>query len=118
MFKFENLNVYEDALKFAEEVYKVTDVWPKNELFGLTSQLRRAAVSIALNIAEGSGRSRKDFRHFIDIARSSGYECIPLFELALKRNLIKLEEQDYFYRKVESLTKRLSSLKSSLSDSE
>jgi len=58
MFKFEELRIYQEALKFVDYIYLVTNKWPKDKIFGLTNQFRRASVSIALNIAEGSGRTR------------------------------------------------------------
>lgn len=64
MFNFEKLKVYEEALILATDVYKLTKSFPKSETFGITSQLRRASVSISLNIAEGTSRTKKDFRHF------------------------------------------------------
>ena len=62
---FKNLNIWKLALDLANEVYNLTDQFPKNEEFGLKSQLRRCTVSVASNIAEGSSRSsNKDFNHF------------------------------------------------------
>ncbi len=73
-FKFENLNVYQDALLFVDLVYKLTKTWPKEELFALSAQLQRAAVSIALNIADGSSRTSRDLSHFVSLARGSSFE--------------------------------------------
>ncbi len=71
-YNFENLDVYNLALDFVTEIYRITKDFPKDEMFGLTSQIRRAAVSIALNIVEGSGRNfGPDFKKFITYAISS-----------------------------------------------
>jgi four helix bundle protein len=85
-FKFEDLQVYQKSLNALDWVYKSTTTFPKNEIYGITSQFRRAAVSIALNIAEGSARSKKDFRRFLDIAQGSVLECVALIEICKRRN--------------------------------
>ena len=76
-FGFERLDVYKKAIDFADKVYKITKNFPNNELYGITSQIRRASISVSANIAEGSGRYyKKDFIQFLRIARSSIYECV------------------------------------------
>ena len=66
MFKFETLDIWKESIKFISEIYKLTKKLPRFELFNLTSQLTRAAVSISLNISEGSSRKSKiDFKRFI-----------------------------------------------------
>lgn len=73
---FENMNVWQKAHAFVLDVYKFTKVYPKDELFGLTSQYRRAAVSIAANIAEGYGKKGiNDKLRFYNIAEGSINEC-------------------------------------------
>ena len=75
MKRYKDLVVWQKAMALVEEVYILTKEFPKEELYGLVSQMRRAVVSIVSNIAEGSRRgSRKDFRQFIIIAYSSGAE--------------------------------------------
>jgi len=72
---YRDLRVWKTAVELALEVYRITESFPQSERFGLTSQLRRAAVSIASNIAEGHGRSsRGEFRNFLSIARGSAIE--------------------------------------------
>lgn len=69
-FRFEKLEVYQRARRLLKEVYRITDTWPKRYLFDLSLQLRRATLSILLNIAEGSGRGKKDFaRYLTDLNR-------------------------------------------------
>ena len=82
---FRDLQVWHKAIELTELVYLVTGDFPKHELFGMTSQMRRAAVSIASNIAEGSARaSKKDFRHFISIAKGSTCELQTQLVIAAK----------------------------------
>ena len=69
MFGFEKLDVWQKAIEFADNIYGLTANFPSDERFGLTSQLRRAAVSISSNVAEGSSRSSKvDFARLVEIA--------------------------------------------------
>ena len=77
MFIFERLDVWQKSIEFADSVYRVTRSFPENERFGLTSQMRRAAVSVSSNIAEGSSRySKPDFAHFLEIATGSVFEVV------------------------------------------
>jgi len=114
MLNFEKLDVYQEAVKFARDIYKLTRNFPKTEIFGLTGQLRRASVSISLNIAEGTSRSKKEFSHFLDMARGSCYECIPLLEIAFQLAYITQSDHDNFYTRVDNLARRLNALKKSL----
>src|SRR5215207_3430172 len=78
-FRFEKLTVWQSSRRLAGEIYSVTKAFPKDELFGLTSQIRRAAVSVTANIAEGSGRnSDVDFAHFLELAYGSAMEVASL----------------------------------------
>ncbi len=81
---FRNLIAWQKAKALAKDIYLVTRSFPKEEMYGLTIQMRRAAVSIPSNIAEGKGRSsRKDYCHFLTQARGSLYELETQVELAL-----------------------------------
>lgn len=72
---FQDLTVWQRAMELSETIYCLTKSFPKDELYGLTSQLRRAGVSIASNIAEGRGRGTDgEFRQFLNIAQGSTYE--------------------------------------------
>ena len=92
-FRFEKLEVWKDARKFVSLIYKITLSFPSREQFGLTDQIRRAAVSIALNIAEGSTKgSDMDFRRYLKISQGSVNEVITGFYIALDQKLITDEE--------------------------
>jgi four helix bundle protein len=78
--------VWQRAMRLANQVYDISENWPKVEQFGMTSQARRAAVSIPANIAEGQGRSgRKEFRHHVSIAYGSLCELETILTLARAR---------------------------------
>ena len=80
-----DLVVWQKAMDLAVMTYELTKELPKSELYGLTSQLQRAATSIAANIAEGNARrTRKDYAHFITMARASAVEVDTLFEIAVR----------------------------------
>lgn len=86
---YKDLIVWQKSLKLAEEVYKLTENFPSSEKFGLTSQMRRAVVSIPSNIAEGSRRGTlKNYRNFLLFAFSSGSELETQIEICKKLNLV------------------------------
>lgn len=114
VFNFEKLRVYDEVLRLVDLIYRASKNWPKEELFGLTSQVRRAVVSILLNIAEGSSRSKKDFRHFLDLARGSVYECVACLQIALLGKYILKKDYSELYSKLQAVSKMISALKKSL----
>ncbi len=88
-YSFEKLQVYQEALDFCVEIRKITESFPKEEKYGLTSQLKRSADSIGANLAEGSGRSSNyDQAHFTNIAFGSALETIHHLNLALQCDFI------------------------------
>lgn len=109
-YKFERLEIWNIARKFISEIYSLTKKFPKEELFGLTSQIRRAAVSIALNIAEGCNRSQKEFAHFLRIALTSLEEVVTALYIASDLKLIDKEEFDKLYDKSHELAAKINSL--------
>jgi four helix bundle protein len=114
MFAFEDLRIYNDALSFTKEIYKLTKLFPQEEVFGITSQLRRAASSVALNIAEGSGLSKREFKNFLRRARGSIYECVPILDIALDNNYISEEDHQRVYNSCNALAKSISALMKSM----
>lgn len=86
---FQKLEVWQLAMKFVGEIYQITRTFPKEEQFSLVSQSRRAAISVPLNIAEGSARrTKKDFASFIRIAIGSLLEVYTCIEIAKNQNYI------------------------------
>ena len=108
MFKFESLEIWQESVKFASEIYRLTKIFPNWESFGLTSQLNRAGVSISLNIAEGSSRGSKiDFRRFIQIAVGSLNEVVTCIYIAKDQDYITKNDFDKVYKRCEQLSKML-----------
>ena len=115
MFTFEKLDVWQKAVEYADHIYKVTRNFPVEERFGLAGQLRRSAVSISSNIAEGSSRSsRTDFARFVEIAYGSLLESISQLEIAKRQGFLKDETFETVYNKAENLAKMLSGLRRTL----
>ena len=95
MHKLEDLKIWQKALELTTDVYKSTVDFPSEEKFGLTSQIRRSAVSIPSNIAEGAGRnSSKEFSYFMSIANGSAYELQTQLIISHRLNLISKETLD------------------------
>ncbi|MFT4175611.1 MAG: four helix bundle protein [Luteolibacter sp.] len=115
MFGFEKLEVWQRAIEFADVVYSTTRGFPADERFGLTNQMRRAAVSISSNIAEGSARnSRKDFARFLEIAAGSLYEVISQCHIGRNQGFLTSEDFERLYSSAEEQSKMLSGLRRSL----
>ena len=106
-----SLEVYQITLRFVNEVYKVTSFFPKEEKYGLTSQVRRAAISVCSNIAEGAARtSKKDKKKFYEIARSSLVETDTQFELSVILGYNVLTEIKELEKYTESIFRMLSKM--------
>ena len=85
-FRFEGLNIFHEAIDFSVRVYSMAKKFPAEERFDLTSRSRRAANSVVLNIAEGSGRgTKRDFSRFLDLALGSTFEAVACSFLAKKQ---------------------------------
>jgi four helix bundle protein len=115
MFRFEKLEVWQRAIEHADLVYQLTRTFPSDERFGLTNQMRRAAVSVSSNIAEGTGRvSDVDFARFLEIAYGSLMEVISQLTIAKRQKFVNEEKYVEVYRASEELAKMLSGLRTTL----
>jgi four helix bundle protein len=111
-FLFEKLEVYRRAVDFADEVGRLTESFPRGSYY-LSDQLRRAAVSISANIAEGNGRWHAgDRKSFFYIARGSACECVPLLDLCARRGLIPADQHRVLMAGLETLSRMLTGLAS------
>jgi len=110
MFKFEQLEIWKESIKFTSDVYRATKTFPVEERFGLTQQLRNAAISISLNIAEGSGRyHNRDFLRFLQIAIGSLYEVVSGLSIAKNEKYISENEFKNAYSEAEKIAKMINS---------
>ena len=113
-YSFEKLNVWQDARRFVSYIYKITQDFPDVEKFGLTNQIRRASISIAANIAEGTSRnSNKDQAHFTQLSYSSLMEILNHFYISFDLLYINKETFDSVKEKIYDLSNQLNSLRKS-----
>lgn len=110
-YPFEKLRVWQAARDLAKSVYLVTNRFPRSEIYGLTSQCNRAAVSVAANLAEGSSRrSKKDQAHFSEIAYSSLAEVACLLILCRDVGLLSSDSEAALRESIEHLSAQLNAL--------
>ncbi|MGB0981853.1 MAG: four helix bundle protein [Winogradskyella sp.] len=115
MHKFKDLEIWKKSRLFCSSIYKVTSEFPQSEKFGLTSQLRRASVSIPSNIAEGSSRqSNKDFSRFLRITLGSAYEIETQLLIAFDLKFIEKDVLNQLLNELETIIKMTSKFKSTL----
>ena len=104
-----NLQTWQKTLELVTEIYKVTDTFPKNELFAITAQMRRAAVSVPSNIAEGAARtSKRDFLRFLSIARGSLSELET--QVIISKRLKYLEDETRLIEQIDNIFGMLNGL--------
>lgn len=104
---YENLDAWKEATNLAVQIYQVTKNFPKEEILGITSQLRRASISISSNIAEGAGRkSKKDFKQFVHMASGSLNEVENLLYICSRLDLIMAA----FYKELQDLVEKVGRL--------
>ena len=115
--RFKELKVWQKAMEVARLTYQHCANFPADERFGLISQMRRAAVSIASNVAEGAGRdSAKEFRHFLFIANGSAYELETQYLLAESFGYVTTEAVQEICRSLEEVQRMIYGLQKSLAD--
>jgi four helix bundle protein len=108
---FRDLEVWQESMMLVEEIYALSKRFPSEERFGLTSQVRRAAVSIASNIGEGARRKRrKAFRHHLDIALGSQGEVDVQLELAMRLTFCTKAERTVIQERVDRIGRMLNGL--------
>ena len=114
-YNFENIDIYHLANNFVLEIYRLVKKFPKEELFGLISQIKRAVISIVLNIAEGSGKStKKDFAKFMSQSIGSLLEVKACLILAEKLNYISQDDLEKVLPKLDELYFKSQAFKKSL----
>src|SRR5438270_64715 len=114
---FKKLEVWKRSRILVKDVYVMSMKFPTDERFGIISQIRRAVVSVSLNISEGSGRgTNKDFRHFLDTSFSSALEVENLIYLCFDLEFITEKKQNEILEKVIEIQKMIGGLKDKLGD--
>ena len=113
--QFEDLTVWKKSMQLVKDLYKKSQSFPKDERYGLTGQLRRAGVSIPVNIAEGKGRyHKKEYIQFLYIARGSIYEVMTLLHLAEDLEYLSKVDADNLLKSSSEITAMLNGLIQSL----
>jgi four helix bundle protein len=113
-YHYKQLKVWQKAMKLVIHVYKVTKTFPKHEQYGLVSQMRRSAISIPSNIAEGHGRnSDKEIVRFLNIARGSIYDLDTQIEISRQLNYLAQQEFNFVFNQLDEISRMLSGLRKS-----
>lgn len=111
-YSFEKLEVWKEAIELAVKTYKITGLYPKEEKFGLISQMRRCSVSVSSNIAEGTSRlTNKDKAHFMTMAYSSALELLNQAIISKELEFISEENYKNIRFEVESITNKINALR-------
>lgn len=112
---FKKLKIWQEAMNLNKEIFSITNSFPKSELYSLTSQINRSAISVPSNIAEGSSRSsNKDFNRFLEIALGSLFELQTQIILSNYKNFINQNQCSKMELKIEELQKMISGLQKSI----
>jgi four helix bundle protein len=116
MHNFKDLRIWQKAIDLTAEIYSLLSTFPSDEKFGLVSQMKRAAVSIPSNIAEGAGRnSNKEFKHFLSISLGSLFEIETQLIIANKLELTNIKTTEELNSKISDLQRMIFALEKTLS---
>jgi four helix bundle protein len=116
-FKFEKLEIWKAAIDISDDVYKLTKTFPKDEIFVLTSQMKRAADSISLNISEGStGQSNAEQCRFLGYAQRSALEVVNCLYIAQRRGFLQKDNFTLLYNKIENEVVKIQAFKNSIKE--
>jgi four helix bundle protein len=114
-FKFEQLKVWQKALELSENINELAKEFPRDEIYVLSTQIKRAADSVALNIAEGStGQTNADFKRFLSYAIRSAIEVVACLHIGKRRKIISDDHFQKRYAELEAIIKMLQALRNSL----
>jgi four helix bundle protein len=114
-FRFEDLQVWQLAMDLDEQINQLTKTFPKEEIYILTSQIKRAADSVVLNIAEGStGQSKAVFKVFLGYSLRSAIEVVSCLFIAKRRGYIAQEQFNILYNEYELMVKKITALRNSI----
>ena len=102
---YKNLKIWKIGIEIVDDVFKILEVFPGDERFGLISQMSRCSISIPSNIAEGSSRTDKSFSHFMDISLGSSFELETQLIIACNRNYISKEQLTKIGEKIQEFQK-------------
>jgi four helix bundle protein len=109
------LDVWNKAIDLTVDIYKLSETFPRTELYGLTSQMRRASISVPSNLAEGAGRqTKKEFVNFLHMAQGSLSELDTQLVISSRLEYISMENYQEIENKIETITKMLTGLIKSL----
>ncbi|MDP3681674.1 MAG: four helix bundle protein [Flavobacterium sp.] len=97
---FKNLKIWNLAMDITNDIYKLTSIFPKSEIYGLVSQMNRCSVSMPSNIAEGSNRGDKHFQHYLNISLGSSFELQTQLLIASQNDYLSIEKTDEIENKI------------------
>lgn len=114
MKNFKNLIVWQKSMELVKNIYDITNSFPNSEIYGLTSQIRRSAISIPSNIAEGAGRGKKEMSHFLTIAIGSSFELETQLILSKEIGYLDMHPLSQINSNLDEVQKMLFGLQKSL----